>query len=143
MKKFITSICLILFVVFAMSACSDSEYIPRQEDFEFSVVLEKTEFVQGETLEYTVKLVRKSGPLFKFQDCSTLWSEYFKPVGTDEEPYFAWQEDIVTHTIPEKYEYETSASILTEYYQPGEYLLAARFRMNGLQYDFEQVIKIL
>ena len=143
MKRIIISICLIFCMLFTMTACAErTEYTPQQEDFEFSVTLEKTEFVRGEELEFTVTLIRKSGARFKFQSCSSLWSRYFEPVGRDEKPYFGWPEDIVTHTIPKKYKYEMSWSILTEFYEPGDYLLAVRFKMASLQYNFEQVITI-
>ncbi|MDE7297164.1 MAG: hypothetical protein K2N84_07870 [Clostridia bacterium] len=140
MKRIIASICLVLSIVFTMAACA--EYTPQQEDFELTVTLNKTDFMQGETIEYTVKLTRKNGPPFKYKSSSTLCSDYFEPVGTHEEPIFTANTDIVTHRISRKYKYEKNSAIYTTYYEPGEYLFAIRFRIRGLQYDFEQVITI-
>lgn len=138
LKKIISCICLSVFMIFAMAACT--EYAPQQGDFELSVALTKTEFTQGEVMEYTVKLTRKSGPYFEFQGSSTLCIYYFEPIG--KEPDFNTTDDIVTHKIPQNYQYEKSDRILTQYYQPGEYLFAIRFFMQNLRYDFEQVITI-
>lgn len=128
-------------MIFAMAACA--EYTPQQDDFELSVALEKTEFIQGEVIEYTVTLTRKGGPYFKFKGSSTLCSRYFEPLGMDEEPYFGFNADIVTHRIPKNYKYEETDKILTEYYEPGEYLFAICFLMKSLEYDFERVITII
>ncbi|MDE7433407.1 MAG: hypothetical protein K2N34_16040 [Lachnospiraceae bacterium] len=140
MKRIIASICLVLSIVFTMAACA--EYTPQQEDFELTVTLNKTDFIQGETIEYTVKLTRKNGPPFRYRGSSTLCSRYFEPVGAYEEPSFARSDDLAMHRISRRYKYEESSTIYTSYYEPGEYLFAICFFMRGLEYYFEQAITI-
>ena len=136
-KGILNSICLLLLVCF-LAGCSN--YTPKQEDFELSVNIGKTEYLQGEEIEYTVKLTRKSGARFKFQDSSTLCCTCFEPVGV--EPYFARNTDVVTHTIGRNYKYEKTNVIRTGSYEPGQYLLAICFIMDTLEYNFRQVITI-
>lgn len=136
-KKIVNSVWLLLLVCFFVGC---SNYIPKQEDFELSVNIGKTEYSQGEEIEYTVILTRKSGARFKFQDSSTLCCTCFESVGV--EPYFARNDDVVTHTIDKNYKYEETYVIRTESYEPGRYLLSICFYMDSLGYNFSQEITI-
>ena len=135
-KKIANSVCLLLICFFV--GCSN--YIPKQEDFELSVNISKTKYSQSEEIEYTVKLTRKSGARFKFQNSSTLCYTCFEPVGV--EPYFAHNDDVVTHTIDKNYVYEKTYVIQTKSYEPGLYLLSICFIMDTLEYSFNQEIII-
>ena len=132
------SLFLLIFTVTIFVGCSHDT--PKQEDFDFSVVLNKTEFAQGETIEYTVKLTRITGSAFQFQGSSTLCCACFEPIGI--EPYYNRQDDVVTHRIDSNYEYEKTNVIRTESYEPGQYLLSIRFYLGQLKYDFSQEITI-
>ena len=142
MKRMLSSICILLLGVFLLAGCSGN-YAPKQEDFDFSVTpmtQVKAEYVQGEEIAYSVKLIRKSGGRFQFQDSSTLCCFSFEPVGI--EPYFARNTDVVTHRIGRNYTYEDTYTIRTARCEPGQYLFAVRFYMNQLEYNFDQEITI-
>ena len=93
MKKFIC--CLFAAALFACAAAC-AEYSPRKEDFDFGVTLSATEAECGEEIVYTVRAERVSGKKFTVRGSSTLYSVYFEP-DTGEEPYFAFNDDVVTH----------------------------------------------
>jgi len=149
MKKLLCSLCAILIMALPLAACapnqedSDSAYEPKREDFEFSVGLGKTEYEKGERIDYTVKLTRKDGPRFQYKGSSTLCGVYFQPVETDEEPYFPINDDYVTIVIPQDYVYEEGKSLSTDSCESGEYLFAVAFFMQGITYNYEQVITIV
>ncbi len=138
MKKFFVYLCLLLAVCIPTGCAS---YTPKKEDFEFSVSLERTVYTQGETIEYTVKLTRVSGGRFRFQGSSTLCTYSFDTI--DKSPAFAFNDDVSNITIGKDYKYEATNKIQTEYYEPGEYLLAVRFFLPSLEYSFDREITIL
>ena len=138
MKRIWSGICLFLLSACILAGCSN--YVPKQEDFELSVTPIKAEYVQGEEIEYTVTLIRKSGGYFEFQASSTLCCNFFDIAGT--EPSFAQNNDTVTHRIGRNYTFEETNTIRTEHYEPGQYLLAIRFYMKQLEYSFDQEITI-
>lgn len=138
MKKFIC--CLFAAALFACAAAC-AEYSPRKEDFDFGVTLSATEAECGEEIAYTVRAERVSGKKFTVRGSSTLYSVYFEP-DTGEEPYFAFNDDIVTHEFGEDYLLEESGTLSTDGLAAGEYVFAVRLRIGELVYGYEQAIRL-
>ena len=129
----------LLAAAFLVCAAACAEYSPKQADFELDVTLTSTEANCGEDIGYTVTIRRVSGQKFSVQGSSTLYSVYFEPK-TGEEPYFAYNADVVTHNFGEDYLLEENKTLSTQGYAAGEYLFAVQARIGGLEYNYERSI---
>lgn len=105
------------------------------------MTLSATEAECGEEIVYTVRAERVSGKKFTVRGSSTLYSVYFEP-DTGEEPYFAFNDDVVTHEFGEDYLLEESGTLSTDGLAAGEYVFAVRLRIGELVYGYEQAIRL-
>lgn len=141
MKRFLAVLGMLLVLLLPMTGCE--QYEPKKEDFSLEVEMSKTSFVQGEPLNYTVKVTGTNSGKFSYKASSTLDSYFFKRVGSFETTGFPQHTDFVTITIPKNYRYEADRSIMiSEFDEPGEYLFAVRAFILDWWYDFEQIVTI-
>lgn len=129
----------LLAAAFLACAAACAGYSPKREDFELDVTLTSAEANCGEEIGYTVIIRRVSGQKFSVQGSSSLYSVYFGPK-TGEEPYFSYNDDVVTHSFGEDYLLEENKTLSTQGYAAGEYLFAVQARIAGLKYDYEQTV---
>ena len=138
MKKFVC--CLFAAVLFACVGAW-AEDSPGKGEFEFGVTLSGAEGGCGGVVGYTVRAERVSGKKFTVRGSSTLYSVYFES-DTGEEPYFAFNDDVVTHEFGEDYLLEESGTLSTDGLAAGEYVFAVRLRIGELVYGYEQAIRL-